>query len=308
MENLENKEISLKPLSKGLGFYDPLLFSDTKGQKNIPGGSSVPGSNSHSFMLEKLDLEDLSAYEQLLISLEKPYLGTKKSRFLDQNRQNSNTKTFSSNPDSSSVGFSGNPAGSFVSSSPSATNKLNQPAPPPLSHKTSDLVPLPSPSAPPSPISTSSSVPLSKEQVSPQKEKKVLKSEKFFSGFKVYLTDAFFISFLFFPPLIFFAFLTEPEPLTAVTALWPKILTVFFLFAQVYCFLCRLFCFETFGEAFARIRLFSSQKEVHPLRLFWRFLLSCLTGVVLIPLLSLIFRKDFMACLTGLYFQEHKKL
>ncbi len=308
MENLENKEISLKPLSKGLGFYDPLLFSDTKGQKNVPGGSDVPGLNSPSFILEKLDLEDLSAYEKLLTSLEKPYLGTKKSRFLEQTRKTPNAKTFSSNSARSSVGFSHNPAGSFVSSSSSSTNKLNQLAPPPLSHKTSALVPLSSPSASPSPISTSSSVPLSKEQVAPQKEKKVLKSEKFFSGFKAYLTDAFFVSLLFFPSLMFFAYLTESEPLIALKALWPKVLTVFFLFAQVYCFLCRLFCFETFGEAFARIRLFSSQKEVHPLRLFWRFLLSCLTGVVLIPLLSLIFRKDFMARLTGLYFQEHKKL
>ena len=83
----------------------------------------------------------------------------------------------------------------------------------------------------------------------------------------------------------------------------------FFLFLQMYCLLCRLFCFETCGEAMAKIRLVSPKLKgpAHPFLLFWRALLSCFTGFVLLPLASLLFKKDLTGYLTGLYFQKLSK-
>ena len=163
-------------------------------------------------------------------------------------------------------------------------------------------------------VSVPKVLPAPPEKVSPlAPPEKVLPAPPVYFCFspKAYLMDAFVVSLLFFPPLLFFAFLTEPFPLQALKVLWLQVLVVFFLFAQVYCFLCRLFCFETFGESFAKIRLFTrhsqSKSPPHPFRLFWRFLLSILTGIILMPVFSLVFGKDIMARLTGLYFQKNIK-
>ena len=114
-------------------------------------------------------------------------------------------------------------------------------------------------------------------------------------------------SLLFFPPLFLFVFLTQGDLFSVLRILGPKILFAFLFFSQVYCLICRLFCFGTFGEFLAKRKLSRFREdvqEVHPFHLFWRFLLSCLTGVIVLPLLSFIFRKDFMAFLTGLRFQK----
>ena len=118
--------------------------------------------------------------------------------------------------------------------------------------------------------------------------------------------DAFIISILFLPPFVLFVFLTQTTPLSVFLSVWPQVLLAFLCFSQIYCLLCRLFCFETYGEALAKMRLYhlDPAKEVHPYRLFLRFFISCATGFIFLPLLSLLFRKDFMARLTGLYFQK----
>ncbi len=123
---------------------------------------------------------------------------------------------------------------------------------------------------------------------------------------KAYLTDMLAVSVLFFPSFVLFIFLTQSDPVGLLRAVGFQTLLVFILFSQVYCLICRLFCFETFGEALAGIRLLRprSLKQVHPFRLFFRFFLSCVTGGALIPLLSFLCKKDIMAFLTGLYFHK----
>ena len=149
-----------------------------------------------------------------------------------------------------------------------------------------------------------------KEDVVPQPKLNTMSEKTFYFSLISYIMDAFVVSLLFFPPLLSFIFLTQSEPQIVLSSIWPKILIAFLFFSQIYCLMCRLFCFETFGEALVKVRLLTlgSKKEVHPFRFFWRFFLSCLTGVVFLPLFSLIFRKDLSARLTGLYFQKSKIL
>ena len=120
------------------------------------------------------------------------------------------------------------------------------------------------------------------------------------------LMDVLTAGLFFFPSFILFAFLTETAVLSVLSLLWPKILLAFLFFVQMYCFICRLFCFETLGEALAKIRLApkGSKGPAHPLPLFFHFVLSCATGFVLLPLLSLVLKKDLTGYLTGLQFQK----
>lgn len=261
----DTENFSFSLLGPGLGFYEKKLLPDREKPLALPELQSLALS-------EDFDLEDESAYEHLLSVLEKPYLGEQanfslgSSEFLPSVNSSPVVSPFKAVPTSSAL-------------------KAKNP-----SLKSQNL----------SSLKRKKEVPVKK--VKPVSQVYLT----FCFSLKAYLIDAFVVSLLFFPPLLFFTFLTEPLPLKALMTVWPQVLMVFFLFAQGYCFLCRLFCFETFGEAFSKIRLFTlrSQSEVHPLRLFWRFLLSCLTGMLLIPLFSLVFKKDIMARLTGLYFQK----
>ena len=257
MENL-----SFKPLSEGLGFYE-------KKKPNLSSKDDAGAGQSTSYFSPAwpedvfpagLDLEDSKSYEHLLFQLEKPWLGE------EVKRERNNKKV------------------SVVL--PTSTSDHS-----PVEKKESQSL-----------INKSTAVsPDHKENTAP-----VLFEKTFYFSLKSYIVDFFLAGFLFFPALYLFVFLTQPDPMMVLWYLWPKILVGFLFFAQVYCFLCRLFCFETCGEALSKIRLYTlrSKKEVHPFLLFWRFLVSCLTGVILLPLLSLMFKKDFTARLTGLYFQK----
>ena len=279
------EELSLKPLSKGLGFYeqkpafysypgDRVLFGETKFEEESGWERNAPTPSPRSKgpilpslpaellpeEIRKEDWEDPLHYEHLISLLEKPYIPS-------------------------------------------------QPVP---SHK-----------APPPKVSP--------QQLSPQKAPAPVTSpaptpafeKTFYFSIKAYLIDAFSAGLLFLPPFILFLFLTQPNPIEILLALWPKVLIVFLFFTQMYCLLCRLFCFETFGETLTGIRLIPQNRvgdiyaqdtacatdsnsaidasSAHPLTLFFRFLLSCATGFVLLPVLSFIYKKDIMARLTGLY-------
>lgn len=249
------EELSLKPLSEGLGFYEkaPVFYSDESTKMGLK--KEAPPE-----LPEELDLDHSQAYKDLLALLEKPFLGEFKKKV---DFQELNTTSVAS---------------SVV-------------APAADSAPTAPVIAMPSVASP-----SMASTP--RESASFEKT--------FYFSLKAYVIDTFAASLLFFPPLISFVFLTQMDPLGILVSVWPQVLFSFLLFIQVYCLLCRLFCFETFGEAMAKIRLFTlrSQKEIHPFLLFWRFFLICVTGVVFFPFLSLVFKKDFVARLTGLYFQK----
>ena len=259
------EDLSFKPLSKGLGFYEkkPDFNSASNVTKEESGSSSLfsPTLPDNLFSAE-LDLENSQDYEHLLFQLEKPWLGEEVRK-----EKKNNTKVSSVVPISPSVD---------------------------------------SPVVKKEPVVDKGDKDVTVSPVRKEKTSSVLLEKTFYFSLKSYIVDFFVAGILFFPSLYLFIFLTQVEPVAVLWSLWPKILVGFLLFAQIYCFLCRLFCFETCGEALAKIRLYTlrSKKEVHPLLLFWRFLVSCSTGVVLLPLISLIFKKDCLALLTGLYFQK----
>ncbi len=285
------EELSFKLLNEGLGFYEKNPFFDSTDQKKTNRGSLFSSDFSDLDLLENLDLDDVQNYEQLLSLLERPYLGEKENNFQRWTKETS-PPSFSPVAPSSAVNEKSKyhwlsedchkNKKSSVFSSPTKLARANQES-----------------------VSSFSAQPVPVEDQKTSSADLCFEKTFYFS-LKAYLTDAFVVSMLLFPSLILFVFLTQSDPIAVFKLTWLKILFVFLLFAQMYCLLCRLFCFETFGEAFAKIRLSTlrSQKEVHPFRLFWRFFLSCLTGVVFFPLLSALFRKDFMARLTGLYFQK----
>lgn len=257
MENL-----SFKPLSEGLGFYEKKPnFNSTSSATTDKSTALFSPTLPDDLLPAELDLDNSQNYEHLLFQLEKPWLGEE------------------------------------VKEKKSSTIKVSSVFPPPSSPPTD------SPVVKKEPVVDKSAV---VSQAPKENTSSVLFEKTFYFSLKSYVVDFLVAGFLFFPSLYLFVFLTQPDPVTVLWSLWPKILVGFLLFAQIYCFLCRLFCFETCGEALAKVRLYTlgSKKEVHPLLLFWRFLVSCLTGVVLLPLISLIFKKDYLARLTGLYFQK----
>ncbi len=271
------EEFSLKPLSEGLGFYEkpPVFPSD---------GKKIEREQERELLSpelpEELDLDNSKTYKDLLNLLERPYLGEMRNN--TDISQGQETSAFVAPAVSPVMSSAVSPA---VSTSAPAASSAAIPAPAPTTKNTASV----SLTTPSEAVSASESF-----------------EKTFYFSLKAYIADAFAASLLFFPPLVSFVFLTQMDPTGVLWSVAPQILLTFLLFAQVYCFLCRLFCFETFGESLAKIRLYSlrSQKEVHPFLLFWRFLLVCLTGVVFLPLVSLIFKKDFTARLTGLYFQK----
>ena len=281
------EEISFKPLSKGLGFYEKKPVFDSTGKKKLNhSGEPTPLSPQlpEVDLPEEIDLEDSNAYKHLLSLLEKPYLGKMENSF-NQKEENVSSSVASSYVSSPSYRL--NASSVFEADSVRASSFQKK------DDRQVDKV---------------KEDPVFVASVKPDKEASVTScfEKTFYFSLKAYIADVCASSLLFFPPLISFVFLTQMDPSGVLWSVSPQILLAFLLFTQVYCLLCRLFCFETFGEALAKIRLFTlrSQKEVHPYLLFWRFLLICLTGIVFLPLLSLVFKKDFVARLTGLYFQK----
>ena len=133
--------------------------------------------------------------------------------------------------------------------------------------------------------------------------------EKKFFSLKSVLVDSCMSALLFFPSLLGFVFLTYSHPMNAFYLFWPEIIFCFLFFHQIYLLAWRVFCFETYGEQLACKRLARYQQinqPVHPLLLFWRFLLMITTGFVSLPLLSALCKKDITGALTGLYLQNTK--
>lgn len=280
------EEFSLKPLSEGLGFYEkpPVFHSDGKDKMEREQEKALLSPE----LSEDLDLEDSKTYKDLLNLLEKPYLGVfQKEGNIPRPEQEMSSFTPVA-PLAASSSVSAAPAPAVAPAAPA-------PAPAPA--------PVVAPAAPAAASPAPAVAPVTSVQTSASES---CFEKTFYFSLTAYITDAFAASLLFFPPLVSFVFLTQADPLGTLWSVAPQMILTFLFFTQVYCFLCRLFCFETFGESLAKIRLFrlQSQKEVHPFLLFWRFLLICLTGVVFLPLISLVFRKDFVARLTGLYFQK----
>ncbi len=127
-------------------------------------------------------------------------------------------------------------------------------------------------------------------------------------SFKSIFIDGLMVSLLFFPLFLFFVYFTQAQFLAVLSTLWFETLIVFILFSQIYCLLCRLFCFETYGEYISHRRLCksssSNRQMIHPMRFFWRFIVCSLTGVIPLPLLSLFFRIDLLGTFTGLRFYK----
>lgn len=279
------EEFSFKPLSEGLGFYEKKPAFGSTGKRSLSqSGEHVPLSPEVD-LPEEIDLDDSETYKRLLSLLEKPYLGRLENSF-NQKEQNS----------SSCVAVSDTSAASSRLSVPSVFESDNSNSESPFQKKDD------------TPVDKIKEEPVFVASVKEGKEASVTScfEKTFYFSLKAYTTDACVAALLFFPPFVFFVFLTQLDPKMILWSVWPKTLFAFLFFVQIYCLLCRLFCFETCGESLSKIRLFTlrSQGEIHPFLLFWRFLLVCLTGIILLPLLSLVFKKDFVARLTGLYFQK----
>ena len=272
------KEIRFKKLSKGLGFYNKYSSLNDLRNKSFQKTLSVP--SIPDFLLQQpLDLKDEHTYEYLLDKLQQPWLGEKVG-----------TKKGSS-------GFSKEtlPRGKVTVSSDSEEEDSK------LKDELSSRKESSANSKNLSEVTPSEVQKISSEQV--------ISSQSTVSftecvSLKSYLVDSCFMVILFFSPLYLCAALTQPQPIKSLLAVWPYILICFLIFSQMYCFICRLFCLDTYGEMLSKRRLLYNQQPPHPLRLLWRFLVSCLTGVITLPVLTMIFKKDFSAYLTGLHFQK----
>lgn len=145
-----------------------------------------------------------------------------------------------------------------------------------------------------------------KESLHKETNLKASKSKNIFCfSLKSYIIDIGIVSVFFFIPLIVFIVSTTINPSYIFLVTWPFILLSFLVFSQIYCIICRLFCFKTYGESITNIKLYTHSNNIsYPLILLWRFVLLCTTGVIVIPLLSFIFQKDFTSNLTGLYFKK----
>ena len=276
------EDFSVQPLSKGLGFYENTTFDKTEGADKHPllrGKTSVRGQKlspllaqiPESLLQETTTPQKEGDYEKLRALLEKPYL----SKTTDGGRALSwDEHSYPPIPAESSSAKSSHPQKKGTDNK-AFSSKAEVP----------DFQPTVQ-----SPIALDTGA---LKKISPWLR-------------AVGLMDVLTAGLLFFPSFMLFAFLTETAVLPVLSLLWLKILLAFLFFVQMYCFVCRLFCFETLGEALAKIRLApkGSKGPAHPLSLFFHFVLSCATGFVLLPLLSLVLKKDLSGYLTGLQFQK----
>ncbi len=284
------EKLSVKSLSSGLGFYKlPSPLSNKK--PHLP--TSNDQINLPDFLLEdKWDFEDTNTYQKILSNLEKPWLGNTQN----QNAGNDKTAHATLNPPA----IAPEKSRVIIEKIPNHDLQQNEP-----NNKKSNgsnmhtLLPTKHPKS---------------------TESFIIPASVF--SLKSIVVDAILAGTLFFPCLLLFIFLSEPEPLFILAAVkWPVIIS-FLLFSQVYCLLCRLFCAETYGEMLSRRRLCKAtinrspnktanpsplsitDTVVHPGFLFWRFLVSCVTGVILLPILSWCLKQDFLGKLTRLHFYE----
>ena len=273
-------DLVLKGLSTGLGFYEKQnvlnsAVSDTVlGSKREP-RFSIPSSVSDIISSDKaINLEDEKTYERLLFMLEKPWLG-----------EDSTTSSKDSRPEKPSISDSG-------------------------------LQPDIKPAKNTHPIEqtkkgTIQNVDWISRQIDkmPQKQagKEIIlpKHDHFFS-LKSFLVDSLISGILFFSPLIAVIIYSGMNWVEILWSIRYQVLAAFVLFSQMYCLLCRLFCFETFGETLTDRRLYTGKNRgsPSPVRMFWRFLLSCATGGISLPVLSFLIKRDVQVYLTGLYFQK----
>ena len=101
------EEISFKPLSEGLGFYDSTFKMDvsghTKKTHDVQNKNFLSSKEwSDSLLLETLDLDDSKNYEHLVSLLETPWLGKSRPDFSENGAINLKNKE-EENQDSSPV-------------------------------------------------------------------------------------------------------------------------------------------------------------------------------------------------------------
>ena len=286
------EEISFTILSEGLGFYDQPLDSIYSSDKKKRAPLKEQTELLSSLPEDEINLEDPVIYARLLKALERPYLGNfsipeqigtypAETHHPAETKQVEVKRVVTPRAVTPRVVTPRAVTPEVKASKAQWEKKFKEEAqiPSSFSFKESQFL---------------------KQEVKTTSSSKV---SGFFLGAR--LIDTFLSSLFFFPSLVLFLYLTQSNPLTVALGVWSQILVAFLLFSQVYSLLFRLFCQETFGEFLSKIRLTrGDQKEVHPYILFWRFFISCLTGVVLLPLLQLLFRRDFLSRLTGLYFQK----
>ena len=313
--------MSLRPLSKGLGFSEPKvdaersadLKADTEGEGpkkplNKPQGSKAffkPPMFLQAGVNEVLDLEDPKTYQALMANLSSPWLGTEEAI-------NHPLKPLAEHKKLSSIIFPPPATKATSSANTQQTNTTTKATSSADTQQTNTTTKATSSANTQqtnttTKATTTSTLPNKQTNAELNKTPALNMGPKkiFFFSPKAFLVDAGVVALLFFPPLILFTLFTQNYPGLVLWQVMPNILISFLLFAQVYCLLCRVFCFETYGEALLKVRLSTLNSKSGPaIVLFWRFLLSCLTGVITLPICSLIFKKDIMAYLTGLYFQK----
>ena len=322
------EEFLVQPLSEGLGFYEKSLAFDrmekTKEKPSLEEEKPVCRQKLDSlpedFLPEKWDPQKKGAYNALRAVLEKPYLsetegrpvGSSWNNYLDvpvlvpQNPYQQNSRT-DSVPHARKAREHITENWRNKSSAPHARDARD-----PYPQIADNLAQSPDRQSKIQVNARSTAHSLDfRRQLLGQKVNTRSTAHSpfrkiFHSWTKATLVDVLTASFFFFPPFILFMLLTEVVSMSVLNLLWPQILFAFLCFVQMYCLLCRLFCFETYGEALAKMRLspVRSKGPAHPLSLFWRFLLSCSTGFVFLPMLSLILKKDVAGYLTGLHFQK----
>ena len=289
-------DLILKGLSEGLGFYekqndlnsavvDSIFESKKEPRFSIPPSiSELMGSETD------LNLEDEKTYERLLFMLEKPWLGEEEEEEETGVKEKSKKASFSVNQ---TRGSHKNP------------DFLKTKEPDFREDKKKDKV-----EKNQSSFKDWTSQQIDKMSKNSKEKVTIVQKHKDFFSFTSFLTDTLVSGLLFFSPLVGAIMYSGINVMEALWELRYQIIFSFILFSQMYSLLCRLFCFETFGETLTDRRLYTGKNRHHPspIRMFWRFLLSCTTGGISLPILSLIMKKDLLVYLTGLYFQKNSSI
>ena len=270
----EEKDLHFKPLSQGLGFYRKQISLKEETEQNPGfkelGPPSLP-SLPDILLKKSLDLNDANTYQSLRQALEEPWQKAQPPKAIP--------------PPASDVPPL--PQGASAPPFPDSPPPARQEVPPP----------------PPPPGAVSSTLTNQQEDFAPEALKTLPLGEAPFFHLKSLLADTFLSAVLFFPPLLLFVSLSQTQALGVLWAFKGWILLCFLVFYQIYGLICRLFCFDTYGEALSHRRLYHKNQLPHPGLLFGRFVISCATGGVGLPLLSLLVKKDLLAVLSRLQFQ-----
>ena len=280
------EDITLKKLSKGLGFCNKQIsFKDFQSQP-IQKNLSLP--SVPDFLLQQpLNLKDENTYKYVLAQLKEPWLGEEKAI---QMTSVTSSEVVLPEGNANVVSHVSEEFDPLLTDEPFLHEELPSHKESPVESNDVNVQTATSKKELDSAISLHSSPAglFFKESIS----------------LKSYIIDGLLMCVLFFSPLYLCAALTQAQPLSALSALWPYILVCFLIFSQIYCCICRLFCFDTYGEVLSKRRLFYKKNPPHPFHLLWRFIVSCATGVVILPILSMICKRDLSMYLTGLYFQK----